>query len=179
MDQGLQYQFLKFVRAEIADIMDGNAGLEDSLAAGDTRQSFRELQHIAIAAGNVSKLLWGGEKATIDRQELRRQLGITDGSPFEPPRHVRNALEHIDSRIEEWWEKSKNHNMVDGNFGTREKFAGFEEIELFRGYDRATGTFWFRGYSFEVRAIVLEARRIQLLFGNSAPRMRKPPPTPG
>ncbi|MDO9444024.1 MAG: hypothetical protein Q7K37_01815 [Dehalococcoidia bacterium] len=69
----------------------------------------------------IGRLLWGGKKDKWNRdhehQELRDHLGVTDSSPFHTWL-VRDHFEHIESRIEQWWDKRNDTSSAPLSFGT-------------------------------------------------------------
>lgn len=66
---------------------------------------WREIHTFLATSAVVSKILWPGRNAPRKSRrrgsELRALLGLSDDSPLSE-RFVRDALEHIDQRIEEW-----------------------------------------------------------------------------
>lgn len=121
---------------------------------------FFAIQNLLNAGANLSKLFWGsgGRKAT-EREKLRASIGVTNDSPLREV-DMRNNFEHMDERIDRWWENSKNHNIADRLIGPRNMIAGFEANEIFRWFNptRADVIFW--GDTFNLRAIVVEAQFI-------------------
>lgn len=55
-------------------------------------------QVLVVSAGNVSKLLWPGDRGHSHECDLRTLLGVALPSPLED-RSLRNAFEHFDERI--------------------------------------------------------------------------------
>jgi hypothetical protein len=119
-----------------------------------------DLQQAVLAAGNLSKLLWGQEgKRTEERRPLRESIGVDDSSPLRLPR-MRNHFEHMDERLEQWWRESERHNFADRNIGSRNSVEGLSEKEHFRWYDPETGILSFWGDQLDLREIGAEVIRI-------------------
>lgn len=136
-----------------------------SPGAYDNGRVWYAVPNLVIAAGNVSKALWGtgNEKQRArryaERQPLRDSLRVTDDSPL---RHVkiRNDYEHIDERIEDWWRDSPNHNIVDSFIGPRGDFEGIDDNEMLRWIDPSTGDVIFWGNELNIPTVVAEVQRI-------------------
>ena len=73
----------------------------------DAEIAWFAIQGILVAAANVHKLLWSGqrnsayEREAAERLPLREALGITEDSCLRE-KHVRNSIEHFDERIIQW-----------------------------------------------------------------------------
>src|SRR5438105_4713736 len=75
------------------------------------------IQNLVIAAGNLSKLLWGqAGKLAVEREPLRRRFGVEEDSVLRPTQ-IRNDFEHIDERVQRWATEHPNGNFVDMNVG--------------------------------------------------------------
>jgi hypothetical protein len=117
--------------------------------------------NLVVATANLSKAFWGqrGDLAT-QREPLRASLGVSDSSPLRATT-MRNHFEHIDERVDLWWEKSPDRNYVDANIGDpNQLITGVSEIDIFRTYDPQTGILHFWGDRFDTHAIVGEVQRI-------------------
>jgi hypothetical protein len=120
---------------------------------------FYALQNLLNATANISKACWGqGGKLRAQREPLRLSLGITDASPFFWT-NMRNNFEHLDERID-MWAASSQHNFVDFNLGPRSSYWRFNDEDIFRLFDTATGTLVFWGDEFNAPAIIAEAERV-------------------
>lgn len=117
----------------------------------DVHAVWAALQNILVTAGNASKLLWGSrgnDEKLASRRPLRDLAGVCDGSPLRP-RSVRNAFEHIDERIEDWFRETDT--MVYSSRCVGISMAGSMisdgkpvEVQHFGFFDPETGilTFW-------------------------------------
>jgi hypothetical protein len=89
--------------------------LNAALAKGDVEGVFSAAQAIVAAAGMMSKMLWSPSKeptAVARGAHLRAELGVTDASILKT-RNVRNSLEHLDERLDEYLATSDN--ILDRN----------------------------------------------------------------
>lgn len=120
-----------------------------------------DLQSVVLAAGNLSRLLWGqSASARASRRPLRESIGVGDESTLRL-RGMRNHFEHIDERLDEWWRDSAQHYYADRNIGPRtEMLSGLQDVERFRHFEPDTGTLWFWGDRLELEAIESEVARI-------------------
>lgn len=143
--------------------------LDNRISAGAYDDVFwRELQNFVVSTANVSKLLWGqAGKLAKKRKALRDSIKVEDSSPLRPTT-MRNHFEHIDERLDKWWAESSSHNHADQSVGPPAMIAGLKEIELFRGYDPATGTARFWGDTYNLLKIVEEVNRIYPLLRTEA-----------
>lgn len=116
------------------------------------------LQHLLVAAANISKLLWGsGGKKGESRKDLRTSIGVTDASPLRDP-DLRNDFEHIDNEIETYFSAQPSGNYMGRNVGAGIKTADGSD---FGHYDPATGEVTFFSHTVNVPRVVEEARTIQ------------------
>jgi hypothetical protein len=79
------------------------------------------MQSALTAAAIAARILWGGKgkwSRDADHKELREWLGVKDDSPLRNTL-VRDHFEHIESRIEQWWEQRHADDAPTG-------FGGFE-----------------------------------------------------
>jgi hypothetical protein len=81
---------------------------------------------------------------------------------------MRNNYEHFDERLDEWWEKSANHNFMDMGLMPRAAIHGLAEVERFRAYDPATGDLTFWGEDLNLLAILTEVQRILPIVAEEA-----------
>lgn len=126
----------------------------------DIDGTFYGVQNLLNAGANISKALWGqGGKLSSDRQELRDSIGVDDDSPLREVT-MRNHYEHFDERLDQWWQKSANHNHVDRNFYPHSAIANFDDLDNFRNLDPATNILTFWGQDFNLESLVTEVRRI-------------------
>ena len=125
------------------------------------------VQNLIVGAGNLSKTLWGTGRNETERQRrysarqpLRDSLLVRDASPLRKVT-IRNDYEHLDERIEEWWETSPDHNIADMTIGPRDSFALLgSEKSVMRLLDPTTGEVTFWGNELNIPSIVNEVHRI-------------------
>lgn len=121
---------------------------------------WRDIQSVVLAAGNMSKLLWGqGGKRTAQRAALRQSIGVVDDSPLRLTR-MRNHFEHVDERLDLWWQDSLRHNHLDRLIGPNSAAEGLEDVERFRSYDPESGSLWFWGDELNLTEIEAEVERV-------------------
>jgi hypothetical protein len=115
------------------------------------------IQAALNAAANVSKSLWGQRGRLSDRRkELRESLGVAEDSSLRGV-YMRNHFEHFDERLDEWWEKSVRHNVVDHCVGdVQVNVVDLDLIDTFRNYDPRTGDLIFWGDRFNLKDLERE-----------------------
>jgi len=87
--------------------------LDAGLASSSVGRVWGAIQGVLIAAGNAAKLLWGSQGPEVEamRKPLRDLVGVADDSPLRK-RTVRNAFEHFDERLVEWFEKQGDEPLA-------------------------------------------------------------------
>jgi hypothetical protein len=142
-------------------------GLQDIQTEDDDRIWYG-VQNLIIGAGNLSKTLWGTGRSEEERQQrlatrqpLRESLSITDESPLRRVK-IRNDYEHLDERIEEWWDTSPNRNWVGDFVGPRGSIVGpgFGDKDILRWLDPTTGDVIFWGNELNIPTVVAEVQRL-------------------
>jgi hypothetical protein len=122
------------------------------------------LQSILSAAANLSKLLWGSRDdpdAEARRADLRVAAGVSDESVLRSPK-VRNQFEHIDQKIEKWFNTSGGKGYVSRNIGQYGDIhiESDEDASRFGRWDPETGIVTFWTHSVSIPEIVTEVERI-------------------
>jgi hypothetical protein len=114
------------------------------------------------AAANISKCLWPDPTRKTDESfhtrgtELRKDLAVRGNSPLSS-RKLRNHLEHMDERFEEWWLKSKKHNIARRTTGPiKGSIVGLAEDEKFEWFDPEQMIVVFQGDKFNLQEIMDE-----------------------
>ncbi|HML28633.1 MAG TPA: hypothetical protein PKE16_07315 [Hyphomicrobium sp.] len=172
MDIFLLRIFQSQVLAQCETLLAAANGINAGLGSKNTRQVFNEIQNLLNAGANISKLLWGQRGAQANpRAWLRESIGVTDASPLREV-SMRNHFEHLDERIDRWWQESPNHNFVDGNIGPANMIAGLPPGEIFRHFDPSSTEVTFWGESFNIQSLVDE---VQLLLPRLREEANKPP----
>jgi hypothetical protein len=174
VDRFLQILFRYEITMQCKFILLAAEQLEEAQAAGDvnpTREQWLNdpkmrpdhyipriwfgVQNTIVAAGNLSKLLWGsGGQAEDDRAILRSQLEVEDDSCLRQT-ELRNHFEHFDEKVSTWRIEEGGEVFIGRNIG-----GAAEREEWFQHYDPSTGIVTFFGYSTSLPEIVSEARRI-------------------
>jgi hypothetical protein len=173
--QQVELQCLALLRAtdELHTLMTLHAKIKDPDYG--TPPEFCALQNMLNAAANLSKALWGsGGKRAEQRKALRDSLGVDDSSPLREV-DMRNNFEHFDERIDDWWQTSRDRNYVDRNIGIA--LPAVDDIDIFRNFIPQTAQLVFWGQSFDLKAIVDEAKRLYPLAaagGAQLPRYKGP-----
>lgn len=146
----LQCKFLLIAANEV------NTGLQQK----NTERVFYALQNLLNAGANISKMLWGQkDRKANERKPIRDSADIADNSPLREVA-MRNNFEHLDERIDRWWNESKVRNYADMNLGPKSMFNGLDTMDMFRLYDPTTANLMFWGQEFNIQAIVLEVEKI-------------------
>ncbi len=124
----------------------------------ERKRLFFAIQNLLNAAANIAKLLWGqGGQLATERQALRDSIGISDDSPLHEVA-MRNNFEHMDERLDRWYQETTQHNFADLNIGGP---AGFlDDIDQFRQFNPKTGDVVFWGQGFNLITLTREIRRI-------------------
>ena len=128
--------------------------LDKAVEGGEMQGTFFAAQMLVTSLGNVAKVFWGsgGRKAKA-REPVRRSIGVSDGSPLKNVA-MRNHYEHLDERIEGWWNSSKSRNIADHLIGPPGMIEGIEPIGMFRQFDPSTGKLHFWSDEFDLREIM-------------------------
>ncbi|SRR5258708_7286935 len=133
----------------ISEQVDVEVAIEDAredawASVSPTTDIWFAIQNLLVAAGNLSKLLWGASPSrAAAREGLRQSVGVADDSPLRD-RRLRNYFEHFDEKSEDWFTKSEQKNYVGRNIGPASMIQGPNRAERFHHYDPSTGlaTFW-------------------------------------
>lgn len=140
--------------------------MNEGLANSDDGHMIFGAQVLLNAAANISKLLWGQsgtktyKKMKVERQALRDVLGVSEQSLLRNVT-VRNNFEHIDERIDQWWDESKTRKIIDNYVRPRfHAISGVDPIDIFRFYDPGTKKIVFWGEEFDVAAATKEIERL-------------------
>ncbi len=133
-----------------------NKGLQNSNVA----LVFYNLQNMLNSGANISKMLWGSKgKKSEERQALRASIGVPENSALRDV-NMRNNFEHMDERIDRWWQESSNHNYADKNIGPEHFIGGLAPYDMFRMFDPSSASVTFWGEKFNLQALVTEVERI-------------------
>ncbi len=79
----------------------------------DNTRIWASIELFVIAAAKISIIFWPQNKKYLKRgEDLRKLLSVDDKVAFKATA-PRNHLEHFDERLEEWYLKSRLHNVID------------------------------------------------------------------
>lgn len=104
------------------------------------------------------------EPALEHRGKLVRQFLQTDEtSPLRTEeRKLRNHLEHLDERLEDWWITDTHHNIVRRMIGPLQgAIVGLPQSSIFEQYDPEQKAVAFRGDVYHLEPVVAELVRLR------------------
>jgi len=134
-------------------------------------------QNLIVYSGNISKILWGIYKKgdayqninkirRAERKKLRNKLKVTERSVLRS-RFLRNALEHVDEKLEEFTE-SRQSIILNKNFGpinymiqNGEKLYDISKEKNLRHYDQTTKTFYFYGENINLESLYKDIKKLK------------------
>jgi len=130
----------------------------DNLSKGNSCRNMNLAWHhingILMYTARISRILWGKEGYSKERgEDLRTILSISEDSIFHyQNRKVRNALTHIDERIDKYEDGELEFLNRDFNMGDDiESFIGnMEEGDYARFYEIKTRTIYFGSHSLSI-----------------------------
>lgn len=139
---------------------------------GTNHEYFRTIHSFLTHLSNISRLIWppvlsSGKKcfcdkprangltcsvcvATVRSAQILAALDIQDDEHVIKNRTLRDHLEHFDERIDNWMQTSEHKNYIQDYIGPKGGIAGFDERDMMRQYDPASGEFTFRGEIFSL-----------------------------
>lgn len=140
----------------------------------DSEKFWYYAQNLIVYTGNISKILWGvndkdKNKNRIRKQErryLRKKLNINEESILKK-RFLRNALEHIDEKLEDFTEgpqmiiMNKNFGPVRGIISFGDDVYDVSEQKNLRHYDQYTKTFYFYGEEANIEEVYKEILKLK------------------
>jgi hypothetical protein len=157
----------------------GVQSLEIGHKKNDHVQVWYGVQNILTAGANISKMLWGSKGRRADaRRRLRESVEVSDDSPLRDVT-MRNHYEHMDERIDRWWDSSETKIYVDKNIGSG-SVSGLDTMDNFRWLNPSTGDLIFWGETFNLRSLAVEVDRILAILEKEAdkPHWELPPLAP-
>lgn len=132
-------------------------------------------QNLIVYAGNISKILWGvkiknnrtlNQKREIERRELRLKLKVSETSLLKR-RYLRNALEHIDEKLEEFTNNpqslilNKNMGPIKGIIQIEEKDYDISKEKNLRHYDPDAKVFYFYGENINLEELFKAIKELE------------------
>src|ERR1017187_2150309 len=158
-----------------ADVLNGQFSLP--LVKTDSDVVWFALQSLLIAAANLSKLFWGSAgKREAEGLDLRVSLEVKGDSPLRDP-DLRNDFEHFDTRVEDWFAKSEQHNFMGRTIGQHAGVVGVSMGDRFQWYDPSTSVVTFWNHSVALVPVIAEVQRI-LPLAQTAMTQDTPPIRP-
>ncbi len=126
-------------------------------------QIFFYLHSFLTHVGNISKLFWCPRAKNNTVYEvrgdwLRDVLDIRDPSCIRD-RHLRDALEHYDERLDDWFNQHGAYMRMDFHLGSALP-SWFPPEHRHRAFDPDTNTFSFMGQEFPLTPLVAEIRGV-------------------
>jgi hypothetical protein len=132
-------------------------------AATPGNMFWQHVQAMVSCAANVSKLLWGQNgRLAKERADMRAILNVPDTSLMRPT-VMRNNFEHLDERIDRWYELPGPRIYVDGNVGpirSAIRTDGGSE-SYFRNFDPTTGELSFWGDIVNIHDLARELGQVR------------------
>jgi len=164
MDAFLEQVFLRETQCQARYAMATYQRMSTLIAADvGAEEFFREAQALLNQTGAISRVLWppkiqdaeNDARAQARGQHLRTVLGIKEPHAVQD-RSLRNHLEHLDERLDDWAERSKNRVIADLLIGPLDMIGGnvFKPEDIFRHYDPSRRVLIFRGESFCIQHLV-------------------------
>ena len=167
--------FQQQIEFQLKALLSAHSRLMAALEHDEMDEIWFAVDALLSAAANVSKALWGQGAAThAARRPLRDSLNVGDKSSLSN-RCMRNHFEHYDDRLDEWWTKYPEHNMLDRNVMPIGAVSGINTLGMFRQLDPTTMEVIFWGDKFSIPDIVAEASRILPIAAREAAKPRWKP----
>jgi hypothetical protein len=128
------------------------------------------------ALGNISKVFFPASHAPEETRRrcgiLRRKFDVADDALL-GNRELRNAFEHFDERIDQWYRTSKRRNFLDRSIGPKSAIQGVDPGDYMRWFDPSTMTLSVMGEELELPELVAEVEslleRVRQSFGGQEP----------
>jgi hypothetical protein len=118
------------------------------------------IQTILIAAGNISRILWPGNKKYGERGENLRKLLNIESENLLSDRRFRNHFEHYDERVEDWYTNTPSAVYTD--LAMNPDLYGTSYTKSYhRGYNTYNNTLVFRDETLDLAALLNAIKRIQ------------------
>lgn len=129
----------------------------------DEEALLSHLQNVVVQGAALSRYFWPVRAGHETRaQHLRAAFAISETSPLRS-RHLRNALEHFDERLDAYLGREVVGHIVPRYVG-RTPGPQSVPLHLFRGYFVDTGLFTLLGESYEMQLLADEIGRIHNLL---------------
>jgi hypothetical protein len=128
-----------------------NQSLEQNIPTG----VFFSAQGILLTASQISGILWPSRaRAKARGKHIRDALVLADQHPLNDKRLI-TMFEHSDEKLEDWIGATKGEQIIFDHVGSLAEMdeLKFSDENIFRLYDTATSTFYFRGAGFNMKAL--------------------------
>jgi hypothetical protein len=117
MDAFLSDLFLREIQQQCEFARSHYNDLNGAVAARNVDEIFRSLQSFLVAAANISKIFFPARDRYEKRGEYLRNLLSIDENSQLAKRYARDFFEHFDERLDNWYEESPDHNLLDMSIG--------------------------------------------------------------
>lgn len=132
-------------------------------------------QNLIVYSGNISKILWGvwnkknktlSQKREAERSEFRLKLNVSESSLLKR-RYLRNALEHIDEKLEEFTNHpqnlilNKNMGPIKGLIQIEEKEYDISKEKNLRHYDLDAKIYYFYGENINLEELFKAIKELE------------------
>jgi hypothetical protein len=158
--------FIDGCRFALIAARDVQSGLQESDHEEADQIVWYGAQNFIIAAGNLSKILWGTERDANETEErrarrkpLRDTLHVEDDSPLRRIK-LRNDYEHFDERLEQWWNETAEPRYPDAEIGPRNWISEPADVDILRQLDPTSGDVIFWGNELNIPSVLDEIRRL-------------------
>ncbi|WP_230671065.1 hypothetical protein [Rathayibacter sp. Leaf248] len=160
LDDQLEAHFRTSLHRHCRRFMSAIESLEQALGSVGSRSDdvWDAAQRALTEVGMMSKVLW-----PVDRKDrargvlLRESIGVPLSSMLSD-RAVRNALEHADERLQDWYNSSTRRNYTT-LIGPRSLVGGMEDSDVVLHYDENHFLHAW-GESVDMRALHREVRTL-------------------
>jgi hypothetical protein len=150
------------------------------------QQIFSDLHSAVAFAGNVAKMLAPREKEPVAKARAQARADrikhlLNLRPPSDPVVHhallVRDALEHIDARLDVWALRSINSNLLIHGIMPQRSLAHVDVRDLFTRFDTDTGDFSVQKESVNLDALGKRISKILTAclraYGRNAARLER------
>ena len=144
----------------------------------ETELFWYNAQNLIVYSGNISKILWGIYKKgeayqninrlrRAERKELRNKLNVNEQSVLKN-RFLRNALEHIDEKLEDFTENdqfsvlNKNIGPVRNMIQYGDEIYDISKEKNLRHYDQNKKIFYFYGEHVNLEKLYKDIKALKI-----------------
>lgn len=150
--------------SHLIDYIQANLDWRDNILTAD---ALNTLQSAIIHCGALSRYFWPIDKNHSWRGvHLRARFGLTEESPLHS-RTLRNALEHLDEKLDDYLEGNITGYIFPEYFDLAPDESG-PPAHLFRAYFINTGQFHLLGNSYEIQPLADEIVRLHNMIAEAS-----------